>query len=116
MRGIGLVVAAALAAGPALAQGKRSGAPPCRQGALALIAMLDDKDDRSAAYRHAYTAVVETCGPASKSAAPPAAGGTERAACRDLALKLLDLIEENKLNTQAFARARATFAKACAPP
>lgn len=114
MRGISLVVAVALAAGPALAQGKRSGAGPCRQGALALIAMLDDKDDRSAAYRHAYTAVVETCGPASKPAAPPAAVA-ERAACRDLALALLDLIEENKLNTQAFARARARFAKACAP-
>lgn len=98
---------------PAFAQsGQRSGAGPCRQGALALIAMLDDRDDTSADYRHAYDGVVKSCGP--KSRKTPAAA-VDRGTCRDLALKLLDAIEEGRLNSPAFADIREVFAASCAP-
>lgn len=96
---------------PAFAQsGPRSGAGPCRQGALALIAMLDDRDDASADYRHAYDGVVKSCGPAGRKAA-----AVDRASCRDLALKMLDAIEEGRLNSRHFADMRETFAASCAP-
>jgi hypothetical protein len=102
-----------LLAPPAHAQGpKQSGVGPCRVGAQSLIAMLDDKDDTSADYRHVFEAVTRTCGPKLSGARPAAA---PRAACRDLALKLHDTIEDGKLTTQAFARAREAFAAACAP-
>lgn len=110
---IWLGFAAALAAAcPAFAQpGPRSGAAPCRQGALALIAMLDQDDDKSPDYRHAYSGVVQSCGPAPRKAAVVA----DRSACRDLALKMLDAIEEGRLNTQGFTQARDAFAASCAP-
>lgn len=96
---------------PAVAQsGPRSGPGPCRQGALALIAMLDDRDDASADYRHAFDGVVKSCGPTGGKAA-----ALDRAACRDLALKMLDAIEEGRLNSRNFADTRATFAASCAP-
>jgi hypothetical protein len=106
-------IAAALASvGPACAQpGASSGAGPCRQGALALIAMLDAGDDASADYRHAYSGVVQSCGPAPRRASVMA----DRRACRDMALKMLDEIEEGRLNSQRFAQARDAFAANCAP-
>jgi hypothetical protein len=93
---------------------QRSGPGPCRQGALALIAMLDDKDDKSAAYKHAFEAVTQTCGPVAKArdVTPPASG---RAACRELALAVLDVLENGKMTTPAFVRARDVFAQTCAP-
>lgn len=104
--------AAVASATPAFAQsGPRSGAGPCRQGALALIAMLDAGDETSADYRHAYSGVVQSCGPAPRRASVVA----DRTACRDLALKMLDEIEDGRLNTQAFAQARDVFAASCAP-
>jgi hypothetical protein len=110
---IWLGFATALAAAcPAFAQpGPRSGPAPCRQGALALIAMLDRGDDASADYRDAYGGVVQTCGPAPRKAAVVA----DRKACRDLALKMLDEIEDGRLNTQRFTQARDAFAASCAP-
>ncbi len=104
------------AIGPALAQ-SRSGVGPCRIGAQALISMLDDKTDNSADYRHAYDAVTQSCGPASpkKPTSAPAIASAERGSCRDLALKLLDIIEDGKMNTQGFVRARETFAQSCPP-
>jgi hypothetical protein len=115
MRFICVVIAVLLSAGAAFAQGaaKRSGTGPCRQGALALIGMLDDKSDNTADYRHAYEAVVQTCGPAGAARTPVAP--QERSTCRDLALKVLDTIEDGKMNTQAFVQVRETFAKSCAP-
>jgi hypothetical protein len=115
MRFVCVVIAVLLSAGTAFAQGaaKRSGMGPCRQGALALIGMLDDKRDNTADYRHAYAAVVQTCGPAGAARTPVAA--RERSTCRDLALKMLDTIEGGKMRTRAFVRARAIFAKSCAP-
>jgi hypothetical protein len=100
-------------AAPALAQsGKRSGLGPCRQGALAIMAMLDAKEDNTPAYRHAYGAVVQSCGPV---AAAPKAEPAPREECPKLALAVLDAIEDGKMNTQAFVRVRGRFAQACAP-
>ena len=98
------------AAAPAQS-GPRSGAAPCRQGALALIRMLDNNEDNTADYRHAYEAVTQTCGPAA-GAAPTA---QRRAGCRDLALKVLDIIEDGKMNSRAFAQAREEFRVSCRP-
>lgn len=91
--------------------GPRSGVGPCRQGALALIGMLDDGKDNTADYRHAYQAVVQTCGSAGTARSAPVA----RSACRDLARKLLDTIEDGKMNTPAFVRVRDAFRVSCAP-
>ena len=99
-------------AAPALAQQKRSGSAPCRQGALALMSMLDSKDDKSADYRHAFEAVTQTCGPVAKAREMTA---SPRASCGKLALAVLDAIEEGKINTPVFVRARDVFAASCAP-
>ncbi|MBA2398983.1 MAG: hypothetical protein H0V72_09835 [Bradyrhizobium sp.] len=108
-----ILVCAALA--PATAQpAKRSGAGPCRQGALSLIGMLDSGEDNTADYRHAYEAVVQTCGPV----APPTTPAQPRAgqeACGKLARAMLDSIEEGKMNTQGFVQTRSRFAQSCAP-
>jgi hypothetical protein len=106
-------VFAALAAGAAFAQGARSGAGPCRVGAQALIGLLDEGADATPDYRHAFEGVVRSCGPAARSVAAPDPRG--RAACRDMALRLLDLIEDRGLNTLDFARTRDAFAATCAP-
>ena len=99
---------------PALAQsGQRSGPGPCRQGVLALIAMLDGKDDASTDYRHAFEAVTQTCGPVAKARDVAPAG---RAGCGKLALAMLDAIEGGgKMTTPVFVRARDQFAQSCAP-
>ena len=98
---------------PATAQpAKRSGAGPCRQAALSIIAALDAKEDNTPDYRHAYEGIVQTCGPAgAPSAQPP----SPREECGKLALAVLDAIEDNKINTQAFVHARTRFALSCAP-
>jgi hypothetical protein len=91
----------------------RSGVGPCRQGVLALIGMLDDGDVKSAAYKHAFSAVVGTCGPVARSKAAPKPVAT--AQCRKLAGRMLDEIEEGRINGKAFVAVRDTFAQGCAP-
>ena len=115
MTRIALAVLALLtfAAGAAQAQGGRSGMGPCRQGALALIRMLDDNEDNTADYRNSYEAVTQTCGPV--GAARPAPPARPRGECRDLALKVLDVIEDGKMNSQAFVQARDAFKASCGP-
>lgn len=93
-------------------QTKRSGAGPCRQGALSIIAMLDANEDNTPDYRRVYEAVVQTCGPAGMPSAQPP---SPREECRKLALAVLDAIEENKINTQGFVHARTRFAMSCGP-
>jgi hypothetical protein len=90
----------------------RSGLGPCRQGVLALIGMLDDGDQKSADYKHAFSAVVETCGPVARSKAAPKPAGV--AQCRKLAGQMLDEIESNRMNGKAFVQIRDTFAQGCA--
>ena len=98
---------------PAAAQSdRRSGAGPCRQGALSLIGMLDRGEDNTPDYRHAYDGVVQTCGPAG---APSAQAPSGRKECGKLALAMLDAIEEGKINTEAFVHVRTRFAQSCAP-
>ena len=105
-----------LNADPSAAQPKRSGIGPCRQGALALIAKLDAGDDQGADYRKLATDVVESCGPArSLRARPDAEAKHDRATCRRLALAMLDAIEERKINTRTFTKARDDFAAGCIP-
>ena len=91
---------------------RRSGAGPCRQGALSLIAMLDRGEDNTADYRHAYEGVVQRCGPAG---APSAQAPIGRKECSKLVLAMLDAIEEGKINTQGFVHARTRFAVSCTP-
>jgi hypothetical protein len=115
---IALISTAALVAGwlsssgPALSE-QRSGVGPCRQGVLALIGMLDDGDQKSADYKHAFTAVVQTCGPVAQSKSAPKPAGT--AQCRKLAGQMLDEIESNRMNGKGFVQVRDTFAQGCAP-
>jgi hypothetical protein len=93
---------------------QRTGEKPCREGMLGIVSMLDAKTDDSADYRQTYSAIVETCGPvgpAPKPKDPP----PSRAACRDRAMAMVDLIEDGKMNTKAFVKARDDFALACPP-
>jgi hypothetical protein len=106
------VVSWLCSAGPASSE-QRSGVGPCRQGVLALISMLDDGDRKSADYRHAFTAVVGTCGPVAKT--KPASKPAGAAQCRKLAGYMLDEIESNRMNGRAFVEVRDTFAQECAP-
>lgn len=92
----------------------RSGEKPCREAINGLISLLDANPDNTALYRDTFAVVVNTCGPATpvpKSKDPP----PNRTGCHDLAAAMVDLIEDDKLNTAAFAKARGAFARACAP-
>ena len=112
-----LAAAVVLYASCAVAAGKpsqRTGAGLCRQGLLGLVGMIDAKSDDTAEYRRTFTVVVETCGPVApvpKPIVPP----PDRGACRDLAMAMVDLIEEEKFNTAAFVKARDRFAQTCPP-
>ncbi|HUC51898.1 MAG TPA: hypothetical protein VMA30_21125 [Xanthobacteraceae bacterium] len=75
--------------------------------------------DNTALYRETFATVVNGCGPASPESAPAAtsqaASPPDRAACDDLAGAMTDLIEDDKMNTAAFVKARSAFARSCAP-
>jgi len=84
------------------------------EGLLGIVSTLDAKTDNSDDYRHTFSAIVETCGPvapAPKPKEPP----PSRAGCRDLAMAMVDLIEDGKMNTKAFVKARDAFAETCPP-
>jgi hypothetical protein len=116
---IPLAVVAAIFACTSLASAapksnQRTGEKPCREGLLGIVSMLDAKTDNSDDYRHTFSAIVETCGPvapAPKPKEPP----PSRAGCRDLAMAMVDLIEDGKMNTKAFVKARDAFAETCPP-
>jgi hypothetical protein len=93
----------------------RPGPGPCREAVNGLVSMLDARTDDTALYRDTYGIVVNTCGPVRQAPWPPAAPPPSRDACHDLAAALVDLIEDDKMNTPAFAKARGAFALACAP-
>jgi hypothetical protein len=78
-----------------------------------MIGMLDAGDVKSAEYRHAFSAVVGTCGPVARSKAASKPAGP--AQCRKLAGRMLDEIESGGLNGKAFVEARDTFAQGCGP-
>ena len=113
-------IAVTTCASPALAV-QRPGPGPCREAANGLVALLDGTMDNTALYRDTFAVVVNSCGPAipatparaQPAAAPSAPSG--RAACRDLAVAMTDIIEDDKMNSAAFVKARTAFAQSCAP-
>lgn len=111
---------AALAAAVLVCVSLSSGAAPrasessCREAANGLISLLDAKTDNTALYRDTYNVVVNTCGPIAQ-APQPTQPPRSRDACHDLAAALVDLIEDGKMNTNAFVKARGDFAAACRP-
>jgi hypothetical protein len=111
-------VLAATCAPPALAA-QRASAASCHQAVNGLISLLDGKMDNTALYRETFATVVNSCGPASPAPAPaPTASSpapSDRAACDNLARAMTDLIEDDKMNTADFVRARGAFAQGCAP-
>jgi hypothetical protein len=114
--GLSALASAALICAAASAAPRSTSPASCREAANGLISLLDDKKDDTALYRDTYAVVVDTCGPAataSRPAAPPSP--PDRAKCRDLAAAMVDLIEDDKMDTPAFATARNAFASACAP-
>jgi hypothetical protein len=114
-----LVPAAAAAAliCTAAAAAPASSPASCREAANGLISLLDAGKDTGALYRDTYAVVVNTCGPAATAphaaAAPPSP--SDRAKCHDLAAALVDLIEDDAMDSAKFAATRDTFAAACAP-
>src|SRR5579863_2950977 len=121
MRGLGNGALGFFAAAAALICTAAAAAPAstpasCREAANGLISLLDAGKDTGALYRDTYAVVVNTCGPAAtapRPAAPPSP--PDRPRCHDLAAALVDLIEDDKMDTAPFAAARDTFAAACAP-
>ncbi len=108
------VGASVASAGPQSAQ--RPGEKACREAVNGLVSMLDAKMDDSANYRDTYAAVVDTCGPVATKARPKTtAVPASRDACHDLAAAMVDLIEDGKMDTAAFVKARNDFAVACPP-
>jgi hypothetical protein len=70
--------------------------------------------DNTALYRETFATVVNSCGPAAPAPASSQSPG-DRAHCDDLASAMTDLIEDDKMNTADFVKARSAFAQSCAP-
>jgi hypothetical protein len=101
---------------PAQQKAPRSNEASCRQAANGLVSLLDAKQDDTALYRDTYAVVVNTCGPAGtapRSGTPPSL--PVRAQCRDLAAAMVDLIEDDAMESAKFSATRDAFAAACAP-
>jgi hypothetical protein len=117
MRQLYLIAAAtflaAAAAQPALTA-PRASAASCHQAVNGLVSLLDGKMDNTALYRETFATVVNGCGPAAP-AAPSQSAAADRRACDDLASAMTDLIEDDKMNTPDFVKARSAFAQSCAP-
>lgn len=105
----------ALLATMSASEAQRSGAGPCRQGLLALMVMIDAEEQDKSLYRGTAKEVVDTCGPAAKTATAAAtpAPKFDRDQCGKLAVTMLDTIEDGKLDTPLFAQARDAFAGQC---
>jgi hypothetical protein len=105
---------AAASAQPVLAA-QRASPASCHQAVNGLVSLLDGKMDNTALYRETFATVVNSCGPAAPAAPSSPAATPDRAACDDLASAMTDLIEDDKMNTPDFVKARSTFAQSCAP-
>jgi hypothetical protein len=86
----------------------------CREAINGLISLIDSNSDNTALYRDTFAVVVHTCGPSSPAPKPKDAS-PRPAGCHDLAAAMVDLIEDEKLNTAAFTKARDAFAQTCPP-
>jgi hypothetical protein len=91
----------------------------CREAANGLVSLLDARQDDTALYRDTYAVVANTCGPAAAAPAAPhpatPPSPAARAKCHQLAAALVDIIEDDKMDSAAFTAARDTFAATCAP-
>ena len=110
-------VTAAMLILTAAAAAPRSNPASCREAANGLISLLDAGKDDGALYRDTYAVVVTTCGPASPASRPaaPPPSPVGRAQCSALAAAMVDLIEDDKMESAEFVRAREAFADACTP-
>jgi hypothetical protein len=95
----------------------RPGAGACREAVNGLISLLDAGNDDTQLYRDTYHVVVDICGPVVRAPLPqePLRELPSRETCRNLAAALLDLIEDGKMSSSAFVKARGDFAAACRP-
>jgi hypothetical protein len=114
MRQLYLAAAAVLtiAATTGASAAQRSSPASCHEAVNGLVSLLDGKMDNTALYRETFATVVNTCGPAAP--AQPAAA-PDRSTCDALATAMTDLIEDDKMNTADFVKARTAFAQSCAP-
>jgi hypothetical protein len=114
---IRLVAAAVFAlAATCASAAQRSSPASCRDAVNGLVSMLDGKMDDSPLYRETFGVVVNTCGPATNAAQPaPLQMQPDRAACHELAAAMTGLIEDDKMNSAGFAKARIAFAQRCGP-
>jgi hypothetical protein len=94
---------------------QRSSPASCHEAVNGLVSLLDGKMDNTALYRETFTTVVNTCGPAVPAQPAQPAAAPDRSACDDLATAMTDLIEDDKMNTADFVKARNAFAQSCAP-
>jgi hypothetical protein len=110
------IAAAAVVAGaqPALAA-RQSAAGPCREAINGLISLLDAGKDDTPLYRDTFLTVVKTCGRHLPDPPPVADPLPGRDACHTLAAAMVDLIEDNKIDTLQFIKARTTFERVCLP-
>lgn len=97
--------------------GSSPGSSPasCHEAVNGLVSLLDGKMDNTALYRETFATVVNTCGPAAPAQPAQPAAAPDRSACDDLATAMTDLIEDDKMNTADFVKARTAFAQSCAP-
>jgi len=95
----------------------RPGAGSCREAVNGLISLLDAGADNTPLYRDTYHVVVDTCGPVARAPLPqePPRELPGRETCHNFAAALLDLIEDGKMSSSAFVKARGDFAAACGP-
>ena len=87
----------------------------CHEAVNGLVSLLDGKMDNTALYRETFATVVNTCGPAAPEQPVQPTAAPDRSACGDLATAMTDLIEDDRMNTADFVKARASFAQSCAP-
>jgi hypothetical protein len=95
----------------------RPGAGSCREAVNGLISLLDAGNDDTPLYRDTYHVVVDTCGPVARAPLPqvPPREPPGRETSHNLAAALLDLIEDGKISSSAFVKARVDFAAVCRP-
>ncbi|MGA7432985.1 MAG: hypothetical protein WBW35_21320 [Xanthobacteraceae bacterium] len=104
-----------IAAATSAVAAQRSSLASCHEAANGLVSLLDGKMDNIALYRETFATVVNTCGPAAPAQPAQPAAVPDRSVCDDLVTAMTDLIEDDKMNTADFVKARTTFAQSCAP-
>ncbi|MGA9950739.1 MAG: hypothetical protein WBQ24_21015 [Xanthobacteraceae bacterium] len=104
-----------IAAATSAVAAQRSSLASCHEAVNGLVSLFDGKMDNTALYRETFATVVHTCGPAAPAQPAQPAAVPDRSACDDLATAMTDLIEDDKMNTADFVKARTAFAQSCAP-